>query len=171
MGFSDEEANRGEGSPYVMNRYDARRDPNSSQVDSNWVGKYTGDGSYDAGAKDQQWGAFTAYKALTCDGVGADNDSGSDDLDTPDTSDGNVSNDSDITGGAKAISDTAAQLAWPKGTDSSKYHTKEGSGRFPAYANAVEELGLSGHGHTYQPDCGDFVETVVKYSGYYKNYG
>lgn len=171
MGFSDEEANRGEGSPYVMNRYDARRDPNSSQVDSNWVGKYTGDGSYDAGAKDQQWGAFTAYKALTCDGVGAANDSGSDDLDTPDTSDGNVSNDSDITGGAKAISDTAAQLAWPKGTDPSKYHTKEGSGRFPAYANAVEELGLSGHGHTYQPDCGDFVETVVKYSGYDENYG
>ncbi len=158
-------------SPYVMNYYD------SQHMEMTWIhaDSYCGSTRINGveGSKNTQLGALVILSYLCGDDedAGASIDSGSDDLDAPDTSDGNVSNDSDITGGAKAISDTAAQLAWPKGTDSSKYHTKEGSGRFPAYANAVEELGLSGHGHTYQPDCGDFVETVVKYSGYDKNYG
>lgn len=102
------------------------------------------------------------------DVVAVDYDDDSGDIDD---SDGNASNNANTTTGAKSISDAAAKLAWPKGTPESKYNTKDGSGRSPAYAEAVEELGLKGHGHTETPDCGDFVETVVKYSGYDKKYG
>ncbi|MBP5647866.1 hypothetical protein J6X04_01075 [Candidatus Saccharibacteria bacterium] len=164
LGFSQKEADNGEGSPYVMNRYDAKREPSST-----WGQIKTDGGSIEFPANDQ-FGAFVLYKAIACDNAGTAIDNGDDDSSEPDTGEARTSS-SNISGGAKSISDAAAALAWPKGTDSSKYHTKDGSGRYPAYAEAVEELGLKGHGHTYQPDCGDFVETVVKYSGYDKKFG
>ena len=164
LGFSQKEADNGEGSPYVMNRYDAKREPSST-----WGQIKTDGGSIEFPANDQ-FGAFVLYKAIACDNAGTAIDNGYDDSSEPDTGEARTSS-SNISGGAKSISDAAAALAWPKGTDSSKYHTKDGSGRYPAYAEAVEELGLKGHGHTYQPDCGDFVETVVKYSGYDKKFG
>lgn len=65
MGFSLLEAQNGEGSPYVMNRYDAMRDPTSPNVSRYWVGKYTSDGNYVANASmGTRFGAFVKYLAL-----------------------------------------------------------------------------------------------------------
>lgn len=64
MGFTQEQANRGEGSPYVMNRYDARRDPTSASVSPDWVGRYEGDGEYVPGSTEDRFGAFVLYSAL-----------------------------------------------------------------------------------------------------------
>ncbi|MBQ3293237.1 hypothetical protein IJG93_02990 [Candidatus Saccharibacteria bacterium] len=64
MGFSETEAQNGEGSPYVMNRYDAKRDPSSSEMDSHWPGRYVRDGVYDASSTSMVFGAFVKYEAL-----------------------------------------------------------------------------------------------------------
>ena len=64
MGFSAEEAANGEGSPYVMNRYDARRDPASGEMDPNWPGRYVRDGVYDPTSTSMVFGAFVKYEAL-----------------------------------------------------------------------------------------------------------
>ncbi len=114
--------------------------------------------------------AYEKY-AISDDESDDDEDDSDDDPDESDDGEGETYDSSSISGGAKAISDTAAKLAWPKGTDKKKFHMESGEGRTEAYKQAVEELGLKGHGHTHQPDCGDFVETVVKYSGYDKKYG
>ena len=161
-----------EGSAYVMNKYDEQRDPSSPNVNPAWIGNYTSDGNWSAGAKDERWGTFTAYKALTCDGnSGASNDADDEDTNSNDSSDEYSSSDNSTIGGnAKAISDAAAKLAWPKSYGEDYYKGKSGEKRWPDFAEAVEELGLKGHGHTEVPDCGDFVETVVKYTGYDKNF-
>lgn len=45
LGFSQEEARNGEGSVYVMNRYDPERDPtNKASMNPAWPGMYVGDG-------------------------------------------------------------------------------------------------------------------------------
>lgn len=64
MGFTAEEAANGEGSPYVMNRFDARRDPTSPQMNPVWAGRYTGDNSYSANSTSEKFGAFVKYQAL-----------------------------------------------------------------------------------------------------------
>ncbi|MBR3169063.1 hypothetical protein IKF23_01330 [Candidatus Saccharibacteria bacterium] len=64
MGFSESEARNGEGSAYVMNRYDARRDPTSAEMDSHWPGRYIYDGKYTADSTSTQFGAFVKYEAL-----------------------------------------------------------------------------------------------------------
>lgn len=64
MGFSQEEANNGEGSPYVMNKYDAARDPDSPDMDPNWPGRFVADGVYDPSAVGANYGAFTIYSAI-----------------------------------------------------------------------------------------------------------
>lgn len=64
MGFDQEQANSGEGSPYVMNRYDAQRDPNSSEMNPNWPGMYVADGEYSATATTQTFGGYTVYTAI-----------------------------------------------------------------------------------------------------------
>lgn len=64
MGFNKEQANSGEGSPYVMNRYDAQRDPNSSEMNPNWPGMYVADGEYSPTATTQTFGGYTVYKAI-----------------------------------------------------------------------------------------------------------
>ena len=65
MGFSDEEANNGEGSPYVMNRYDERRDPTVEPTKSNgtWgqIKEDYGPIEYPA---NKGFGAFVQYVAL-----------------------------------------------------------------------------------------------------------
>ena len=158
-------------SPYVMNYYD------DQHMEMTWIhaDSYCGDRKINSveGSKNTQLGALVILSYLCGDDedAGAAIDGIEDAYDESDNNEGNASDSSSIGGGAKAISDAAAKLAWPKGTPESKYNTKDGSGRSPAYAEAVEELGLKGHGHTETPDCGDFVETVVKYSGYDKKYG
>lgn len=64
MGFTQEEANNGEGSTYVMNFYDARRDHTSPDMDPNWPGRYVYDGVYDPTSVSEQYGAFTVYDIL-----------------------------------------------------------------------------------------------------------
>ena len=64
MGFSEEDAKNGEGSPYVMNKYDSIRDPSSGNMDPNWPGMYVGDSKWDSNATSSRPGAFTIYVAL-----------------------------------------------------------------------------------------------------------
>ena len=64
MGFSAEEAANGEGSVYVMNRYDAKRDPTGPEMDSHWPGRYVADGVYDPNSTSTVFGAFVKYEAL-----------------------------------------------------------------------------------------------------------
>ncbi len=64
MGFSLEEAKNGEGSPYVMNRYDSQRDSSSAEISSSWPGRYVTDGEYKEGSTSMVFGAFVKYEAL-----------------------------------------------------------------------------------------------------------
>lgn len=64
MGFSDEEAETGEGSPYVMNKYDAMRDPSSPNMSPHWPGMYVGDGNWSETATTSRPGAYTIYISL-----------------------------------------------------------------------------------------------------------
>lgn len=64
MGFSLEEAQNGEGSPYVMNRYDADRDPSSTEMSSDWPGRFVTDGNYVGSSTSMVFGAFVKYEAL-----------------------------------------------------------------------------------------------------------
>lgn len=64
MGFSQEEAQNGEGSYYVMNRYDAARDPASPDMSPLWPGRFVRDGVYDPSSTSLTFGAYTKYAAL-----------------------------------------------------------------------------------------------------------
>lgn len=69
MGFSQEDAANGEGSIYVMNRYDAQRDPTSGSMNPIWAGRYVGDGVYESGSTTNRFGAFVVYQALGGGGI------------------------------------------------------------------------------------------------------
>ncbi|MBR3263629.1 hypothetical protein IKF94_00070 [Candidatus Saccharibacteria bacterium] len=70
LGFGEEGAAIGEGSPYVMNRYDAKRDPDSQDVDPTWKGIWQEDPNKDGGswynpdAYSTVFGAYVKYEAL-----------------------------------------------------------------------------------------------------------
>lgn len=66
LGFTDEEADRGEGSPYVMNMFDLKRDPTVEPTKSNgtWGQIKTDYGSISYPANNGA-GAFVYYSALT----------------------------------------------------------------------------------------------------------
>ncbi len=64
LGFSEAQAAIGEGSPYVMNRYDEQRDPLSPNMNPAWRGIFVGNGVYDTSATDSRNGAFVNYMAL-----------------------------------------------------------------------------------------------------------
>lgn len=61
LGFSDAEARNGEGSPYVMNRADARRDPTAGAT--NW-GQIKTDGGPIQYPANNHFGAFVMYAAI-----------------------------------------------------------------------------------------------------------
>lgn len=63
-----------------------------------------------------------------------------------------------------SIAGTALGLAWPNGTNNSKYDFYTGSPT-DAYEKAYEELTKHGTDKSNMSDCGYFVETVVKESG------
>ena len=71
LGFTQEQAENGEGSPYVMNRYDAQREPSST-----WgqVKRDHGPIEYPA---NKDFGAFVYYKAISCDGNSSASQAGS----------------------------------------------------------------------------------------------
>ncbi len=64
LGFDSAAANTGEGSPYVMNKYDAARDPSSPNMNPNWPGMYVGDGKWSDTATSSRPGAYTIYVSL-----------------------------------------------------------------------------------------------------------
>lgn len=66
LGFSDEEANLGEGSPYVMNRFDEKRDPTVEPTKSNGTwGQIKTDGGSISYPANTHFGAFVQLMALT----------------------------------------------------------------------------------------------------------
>lgn len=145
MGFSEEEAKNGEGSPYVMNRYDARRDPKSSQMDPNWPGRFTNDtGHPDATSVSYGFGTFVEFVAL----------GGLDDNACPDDT-------GDLTG-------YTLRYAWPdhRGTG---YTTAK-----PEYAEAVaaKQKNKQYVGGNSMPgiDCGGFVTALIVDSGFDTEY-
>ncbi len=163
LGFSDAEANIGEGSPYVMNRYDAKRDPNSSSMDPAWPGRYVADGVYDKTATQADFGGFVKYIAL----AGA-------------SSNGNVCF-SPFIGGNLDLNETAIQIAWPE-AEQSNSATQISSG----YAEAIKQTWTEGYelqvaqaGSFNRGDgtmipvgksCDNFVGTVVRASGIDPNF-
>ncbi len=146
MGFSQEEAEFGEGSPYVMNRYDARRDPGSPDMDSHWPGRFVGDGVYDEHATQSDFGGFVKYTALT----------------------GGVCNG----GGNMDLNASAIELAWPeaeayksaidpkpeyvRAMESTGIRAEADPNNDGIWDAAPRRMGMS---------CDMFVGTVVRYSG------
>ena len=152
LGFSDKEAQNGEGSPYVMNRYDAKREPSST-----W-GQIKTDGGSISYPANNDFGAFTMYKALTCSGNGDITDDSGDDYDPvaaekeseKESKDEKSSTSSTGKGYAKSISDTAIKLAWgsDKNAGSAKDEFKEATKALGTWSKQV-------------PDCGWFVKAVL----------
>lgn len=144
MGFSQEEAENGEGSPYVMNGYDARRDPSSSEMDPAWAGRYVKDGVYDSSSTSSRFGAFVKYAALYGSVYCRET--------TPAGGDGNIVN-------------TAMLLSWD-GHGHGKNDPK------PEYIQAMKAVGTyftpcrsNGDCAPVGASCDIFVSTVMRYSG------
>ncbi len=142
MGFSQEEAMNGEGSAYVMNRFDARRDPTSSGMDPLWPGRYTRDGHYDPSSTTNNFGAYVKYIALGGTGSGFCS---------------STSND---------IAEVALTLSWPGLRSHAKDDPK------PEYITAMKDVGnyitpcnASGNCAPIGASCDIFVSTVMHYSG------
>lgn len=65
LGFTAESANVGEGSPYVMNRYDAKRDPTIEPTKSNGTwGQIKTNGGPIVYPANTDYGAYVVYRAL-----------------------------------------------------------------------------------------------------------
>lgn len=144
MGFTREQALNGEGSPYVMNMYDALRDPDSTMMSPLWAGRFTADGHYDQSATDSRPGAFLVYLAL---GGGAQ----SDDLCATDG------------GWGEQIATEAMNLTWDvsEKREKSKYAPKE------EYITAMRKVGIyeSYDGAPPGASCDQFVATVMRSTG------
>lgn len=84
LDFSEEEAANGEGSPYVMNRYDAKRDPTIEPVksDESWGQIKSDGGSIEYPANSSHHGAFVYYNALTTGGDCSPSSKGNQDANT-----------------------------------------------------------------------------------------
>lgn len=65
LGFNQTQANNGEGSPYVMNRADAKRDPTREPTKSNHTwGQIKADGGPISYPANNDYGAFVVYNML-----------------------------------------------------------------------------------------------------------
>ena len=139
LGFSQEEAENGEGSPYVMNRYDALRDPTSASMNPVWAGRYVRDGQYDAGSTSTFFGAFVKFEAL----------SGSSGI-------------CSVAGGS--IAETAILLSWGEhnhGKFDPKPEYVEAMEEVGGYITPCNGSGCAPIGAS----CDQFVGTVMRYSG------
>lgn len=152
LGYSEAEANRGEGSPYVMNLADKNRD---SSQNPDWHQITSDNGDMNSKAN-QQPGAFVIYSALGGSTGYSSCSTGSDNSDS-----------SSITasGGNGDLNKTAISLAWPE--------HGHGLNATDAYKTALAETGLSRYGEKYVKigaSCDAFVATVFKYSGVDKDF-
>jgi|GEM_PF-1185876 len=140
MGFSEEEARNGEGSAYVMNRYDEQRDPTSAGMSSLWPGRYVADGVYDPSSTSNGFGAFVQYEALA----------GS----------------SYCSWGGGTIAETAIYLSWP---GSRSHAITDPKPEYVAAMKEVDAwilpCGANGECPYYGASCDQFVGTVMRYSG------
>lgn len=153
MGFTKEQADIGEGSPYVMSRADAKRD--STKGGMSWT-MYTGDHSKTSGHNETNFGAYVVYLALggLTDGSG-----------TCSTSYG---------AGNDKIAQTALELAWiTYDTDSatqayfaSPMRSSARKNGKPVYKEALKKV----KNVDDESDCGRFVSTVLRYSEVDPNY-
>ncbi len=143
MGFSQEEAENGEGSTYVMNRYDEKRDPTSPNMSTLWPGRFVADGVYDSSSTTTVFGAFVQYVALG--GAGT-----------------SICQDTEVPGDFSNIIST---YAWPD------YKGSEFSTPTDKWKTKVQERSSAGKyvggGVT---DCGGWVTFVVQESGLDPNY-
>lgn len=138
MGFSEEQAQNGEGSAYVMNRYDAQRDPTSSEMSPLWPGRYTYDGVYDPTSTSTGFGAFVQYEALAgssyCSSAGG------------------------------TIVETAILLSWEghgHAKDDPKPEYVQAMQEVGTYVTPCNSSGCAPKGAS----CDIFVSTVMRYSG------
>lgn len=140
LGFSEAEANRGEGSPYVMNLADEKRD---SRKNPNWKQIKTDGGSMNSPANLQP-GAFVIYASL-----------------------GGSSGFSSCSGGSGNgdLNQTAINLAWPEhghGLNArDTYKTALAEVGLSTYGDYYARIGAS---------CDAFVATVFRYSGVDPNF-
>lgn len=138
MGFSDEEANNGEGSAYVMNRYDAQRDPTSSEMSPYWPGRFVDDGVYDPNSTSTGFGTFVKYKALGGSSCG---------------------------GGNGNVAQTAETLSWPNHRVHAKDDPKpEYVTAMQEVGNYIVPCNASGSCAPKGASCDIFVSTVLYYS-------
>lgn len=138
MGFTEEEANRGEGSVYVMNRYDALRDPTSAGMSSYWPGRFVYDRDYVEGSTTTEFGAFVKYMAL---------------------------GETSCTNGGGAIADTALLLSWDgKNSHSKNDPSPEYIQAMKAVGSYTVPCGASGDCAPIGASCDQFVGTVMRYS-------
>ncbi|MBR3256956.1 hypothetical protein IKG02_01550 [Candidatus Saccharibacteria bacterium] len=159
LGFSQDGADIGEGSPYVMNRYDAQRDPTAGA--DKW-GQIKSDGGGIEYPANNDFGAFVVYTALT---GGAWSSTGGttnaiDACDSASLVDGNSTGGN----GGELIAAKARELAW---SDTSHYNEVN-----PSFLAAAKALGEGTRNYCggdaeldFAQDCGIFVSTVVRSTG------
>ena len=147
LGFTEEQAQLGEGSPYVMNKADAKRDPNKAPLGT-W-----GQIKHDYGPieypANQDHGAYVMYVALHGGSIGGDGCGGT-----------NIN-----ATGARAINNKAVEFAWPLG-DVHNSSSKSGGNYLvatEAYKNAA--VGMNNWYSNGGADCSYFVGTVVAAAG------
>ena len=178
LGFSQAQAENGEGSPYVMNRYDKKREPSGK-----WCQIKRDNGPMECPANND-FGAFVYYKAITCGG-NSDTDSvldaadsatsNSEGTDSADTGSGTAESSSDVScdgndGGSMNLNASAVALAWPEGT--SQNTSYQGGSATEAFNKAHKKFTPGGGDACAAAgaSCDMFVATVVRYAGYDKNY-
>lgn len=145
MGFSEEQAQNGEGSPYVMNMADAKRDPNNAEVSPYWTGLIANlQGKV---VPDTRPGAFVVFQAL---GGGS----------------GESTDPCRPAAGNRNIAETALLLSWDGQTRGNC--TSSGCDPKPEYVTAMNEVGtttdLYQGGNYIGASCDQFVTTVMRYS-------
>ena len=145
MGFTEEQARNGEGSPYVMNMADAERDPNNAKVSPLWTGLIANlRGEI---VPETRPGAFIVYQAL-----GGGSGEGTDPCRDP--------------SGNGDIAITALNLSWD-GRERGNCGSN-GCDPKPEYVTAMNEVGTTTNfyqgGNYIGASCDQFVTTVMRYS-------
>lgn len=155
LGFTEEQANNGEGSPYVMNRADKQRDPQYNKTTWGQIKRDHGPIEYPA---NMDYGAYVYYLAAgggTGSGICS---SGAGNMD---------------------LNQTAIDLAWPIGDPHNSSNGGAVNGTAMAllasdpYMTALTDVGLTTYGdHNVEigASCDAFVTTVVRYSGVDPNF-
>lgn len=149
LGFTEEQALLGEGSPYVMNKADAKRDPNKAPLGT-WgqIKRDYGPIEYPA---NQDHGAYVMYVALHGGGSSV--------------SDGGCGGENINATGAAAINKKAVEFAWPLGDP---HNSSSGLGGNYLVATDAYKDAATQYGSWYSnggADCSYFVGTVVAASG------